>query len=170
MVWQGRSWELTVPGPTAARHFAAMGKSRGQDRVEPMLDLLDLLLGGEQMTVLEDGITDGAFPTTGFADLLTDATLHLSGRPLVAVVALSGSAVSQWSIIRGRLVRDGITNPLRDLPTLWALLDAVEWMILESKKDEKDTDDYWRSLYPAQRQFSDEDEAASAEAFFGAFG
>lgn len=170
MVWQGRSWELTVPGPTAARHFAAMGKARGSDAVGPMLDLLDLILGAEQVAVLEDGITDGQFPTRGFADLLTDATHHLSGRPLVAVVALSGSAVSQWSIIRGRLVRDGITNPLRDLPTLWALLDAVEWMILESKKDEKETDDYWRSLYPAETEWSDDEEAASAEAFFGAFG
>lgn len=170
LVWHGHEWELAVPGPTAARHLAALGKTRKMDAVAPMLALLDTIIGADQMHALEDGVHDGTFPPSAFPDLLGEAVQHLSGRPLQAAMALSSAAVSQWSIIRGRLVRDGIADPMRDLPTLWALLDAVEWMILESKKDEKDTAEYWRSLYPAQRQFSDEDEAASAEAFFGAFG
>lgn len=170
LVWHGHSWELAVPGPTAARHLAALAKARKHDAVEPMLATLETILGPDQVQVLEDGVNDGRFPPTAFPDLLGEAVTHLSGRPLQAVMALSSAAVSQWSIIRGRLVRDGIPNPLRTLPTLWALLDAVEWMILESKKDDKETADYWRSVYPAQRQWSDDDEAASAEAFFGAFG
>ena len=170
LVWHGHSWELAVPGPTAARHAAAMGKAKRQDAAAPMVALLEVILGPEQLADLEDGVNDGRFPPTAFPDLLTDAVKHLSGRPLRAVVALSRAAVSQWSIIRGRLVRDGVTNPLRDLPTLWALLDAVEGMILESKSDEKDTAEYWRSVYGADTQWDDEEEAAAADAFFGAFG
>lgn len=159
-----------MPGPTAARYLAALAKARKDDAVEPMLALLEILVGADQLQLLEDGIHDGRFPSTGCPDLLGEAVQHLSGRPLQAAIALSSAAVSQWSVIRGRLVRDGVPDPMRTLPTLWALLDSVEWMILESKKDDKDTAEYWRSLYPAQRQFSDEEEAASAEAFFGAFG
>lgn len=168
--WRGREWQLTVPGPTTARHLAALTRRKGIDATEPMLAMLTVILGPTQLEALEDGIATGLYPPSAFSDLLDTTIEHISGRPLRAVVALAGSAVSQWSIIRGRLVRDGIADPLRDLPTLWALLDAVEWMILESKKDDKETDAYWRQVYGPERGWSDADETASAEAFMTAFG
>lgn len=170
LAWHGHTWDLSVPGPTAARHLAALSTRRGMEATAPMLAILHLMLGQTQLDALEDGVADGRYPPDAFSDLLSAGVEHLSGRPLRAVIALSGSAVSQWSIIRGRLVRDGIADPLRELPTLWALLDAVEWMILESKKDEKETDAYWRSVYGPERGWSDDDETASADAFMDAFG
>lgn len=50
-------------------------------------------------------------------------------------------------MIRGRLVLAGITDPLRQLPTLFALLDVVETMILDGMTKEEERTRYWTRTY-----------------------
>lgn len=54
---------------------------------------------------------------------------------------------SNWSAIGTKLRLGGIGNPLKDLPTLSALLDVTENMMMESCKDEKERQMLQAKLY-----------------------
>lgn len=164
--WGGRRWTVAAPPPTAATAFIAYtGGQGGSDVID---DLAVLLLGEEQRDQIIEGMADGVI-SGSLKSLIEDAVEAGSGRPLKAVATLCAATVKSWSIIRARMVRSGIADPLRQLPSLWALIDVTESLILETKTDQKDRDDYMRQMYPATyNQFTDEESAASFAAFMGA--
>ena len=73
-----------------------------------------------------------------------------SARPWRTTVMLSSTTVNQWHTIRGRLIQKGIPDPLRQIRTLNALLDAVEAMLMEAAagQGEKELRELERQLYP----------------------
>ena len=73
-----------------------------------------------------------------------------SARPWRTTVMLASTTVNQWHTIRGRLIQKGIPDPLRQIRTLNALLDAVEAMLMESaaSQGEKELRELERQLYP----------------------
>ena len=67
--------------------------------------------------------------------------------------------MANWNAIRSRLIMAGITNPLRDLPDMYALIDVTEQMLLESFKEERDRERYWITTYkPIKGQSMAKDE------------
>ena len=107
-----------------------------------------------------------------FMRWLEDST----GKPFSAVSALSSVVVRSWNVVRGRLVMAGIPDPAAQITTLAALLDAVDVMIRESHKDEKDTAKYERAVYKPRvrtgeiqkpKGFEDDDMAAQAALLSG---
>lgn len=73
-----------------------------------------------------------------------------SARPWRTTVMLATTTVNQWHTIRGRLIQKGIPDPLRQIRTLNALLDAVEAMLMEAAagQGEKELQELERQLYP----------------------
>lgn len=65
------------------------------------------------------------------AALLRGTVTAGTGRPFRAVASLTVAAARHWRTLRGRLALAGVTDPLRQLPDLHALLDAVEALLLE---------------------------------------
>lgn len=80
-------------------------------------------------------------------DLVAGVLVVGTARPWRSTVGLSVSTVRQWSTIRGRLIEKGIPDPLRMLPSLTALLDVVEVMVLDSFEKKEDRDKWLRQLY-----------------------
>lgn len=104
-------------------------------------DYWEMLLGAihvEDRPALLQAMTIGALPGTAVGDMVEEWLEASTGYPISAVGALSGVVVNEWPMVRGRLVRGGVPDPLRQLPTLGALLGAVWDMMLEGCKDEKE--------------------------------
>lgn len=74
------------------------------------------------------------------------------GKPFSAVAALSISLVENWGMVRGRLITSGIPDPMGQIRSLGAMLDAVEFMIMEGHKDEKEREKYKRQVYRPRRK------------------
>lgn len=163
--WGGRRWTVTAPPPTAASDMISFAEGGGFSVID---DLVTLLLGEDQRDEIVEALADGTL-NGSLRDLIEEAVQAGSGRPLKAVATLCAATVKSWSIVRARMVRSGVADPLRQLPSLWALLDVTESLILESKQEQKDRDDYMRQMYPATyNRFSEEDSAAAFAAFINA--
>lgn len=170
--WQGRRWVARTPSPSAALVFARYAQAAKDDSATALDELLDLLIGPDQLDDLYEGIVDGSIEGS-LVDFVSEIVLASSGRPIRAVVSLSSMLLKSWSIVQGRLIRSGIASPMRDLASLWALLDVVESFVLETKTDEAARQSYLSAMYPSTaapgaKGWSDEEEAASWEAFTGA--
>ena len=86
--------------------------------------------------VVEDIALDALFPdgNTGTADPIIDVMYDIleacSPRPYWVDTLLCAVTAKQWHTVAGRLAKSGIVDPLRQLPSLSALLAAVEQLIL----------------------------------------
>lgn len=127
----GRSWTFREAAPVdALRVVQASGPS---DYWEMLLDALV----PSEAAVLGEAISAGALPGEAVSDMVQEWLETSTGLPISAVGSLSGTVVNQWPVIRGRLVRSGIPDPLTQVRTLGALLSVVWDMLLEGCKDEK---------------------------------
>lgn len=133
ITYGGHSWKLREAAPADA---LALVTSSGAG------DYWGLLVGavrGEDRIRLALALEMGALPGTAVGDMVEDWLEASTGYPISAVGALCGVVVNEWPMIRGRLVRGGIADPLREVRTLGALLSVVWDMMLEGCKDEKET-------------------------------
>lgn len=83
-------------------------------------------------------------------------------------------AAADWRTIEARLIMAGIADPLRMLPSMHAVLNVVELMLLETCEKASDREDMIRRLYrPIDDEvpagFSAAEQRASVEGFLGAF-
>lgn len=142
--WAGRTWEATELPPTAAGDVSRLASSDRQDQLPACVDILT----AARMDVEEivEHVAD-ADDDLDVLDLVAAVLVVGTARPWRSTVGLCRSTVTQWSTIRGRLIDKGIPDPLRTIPSLTALLDVVEVMILDSmdKKDEREK--FIRDLY-----------------------
>lgn len=142
--WAGREWVARDLPPSAAALVARLAATQPDTRMEATVDLV----AAAGIDVGE--VIDAAFDSDDdldVLDLVADVLRTGSARPWRTTVGLCRSTVSQWSSIRGRLIEKGIPDPLRSLPSLTALLDVVETMILDGAKDDKERDKILRDLY-----------------------
>lgn len=145
--WAGHTfspWELPT---TAASVVARLAKD---DREEQLSSILDL---AQAAGIEPADVIDALWDTDGDPDLLDFAAGVLrvgTARPWKSTVGLCISTTKQWSTIRGRLIDKGIPNPLDMLPSLTALLDVVEVMVLDSFEKKEDRERWHRDLYKSE--------------------
>ncbi|MDO4610966.1 MAG: hypothetical protein Q4B41_09985 [Corynebacterium sp.] len=143
--WAGRQWDTRPLLPAAAVHVARLGSRDHTRQITGVLGLVAAAgLDAREVTAAllvcpDDGVD--------LLDLAAGILREGTGRPWRTTVALAGAAVGQWSMIRGRLIMRGIGDPLRDLPSLTALLDVVEAMVLDGAEDEKERRRILSDLY-----------------------
>lgn len=145
VVWAGREWECRELPATAAGSVASLAASHRQDQLLAILGVLSAA-GVLIEEVVALGL-DSDDESLDFLDLVAEVLAVGSARPWRSTVGLCRSVVRQWSTIRGRLIEKGIADPLRALPSLTALLDVVEVMILDGMEKEEDRQRFLRDLY-----------------------
>lgn len=171
----GVEWFYTIPRPFAALILAQLSTKDEVARESAVYSYIDHVLLPESVGLLWDRALDvgDSFDLEDVAGLIEEIQGAYSSRPFHVDVALAATAVANWPMVRGRFVMNGIADPLRDLPNVYALLDAVELMILEGQEDEKARDRYWVKMYSpppgsiaskrVPRGWSREDELAGFE-------
>lgn len=143
MWWAGYEWHPVPLPPTAASQVAKLASKHRGDQLTACVDLLRRA-GLDVERVLD------ALASTDTGDILEFIAQILeddSPRPWKSTVGLCRSTVSQWHTIRGRLIDKGIPDPLRALPSLTALLDVVEIMLLDGMEKKEDRERFLRDLY-----------------------
>lgn len=146
----GRVWRYRLPRPHAAFWLGTLGRNVAADeRIDALVQYLEHVLHPADFDALMELAFDARHPfdLDEVGGLLAAVTEGGSARPYHVDTSLAGAAVENWTAIRGRLVTGGVPDPLRQLPTMYALLDAVEAMVLESHQDERERDRYWRRMY-----------------------
>lgn len=174
--YAGADWHYVLPRPFACMYLAGMGARDEDARAQALLGYLEHVLLPDSldqaMSMAMD--PDDLFDTAQLAQLIEEVQAAHSARPFFTDVNLAATAVAQWPQVRGRLVMAGVADPLRQLPTVYALLDATEAMILDGMGKEEEREAYWRRMYtpPAgslssqkrtPRGFSREEELAAFE-------
>ncbi|AJE32515.1 hypothetical protein B842_03310 [Corynebacterium humireducens NBRC 106098 = DSM 45392] len=142
--WAGRWWDPQELPPTAAGHVARLASSDPADYMPSCVAVLES--AGLDTAAVVDVVAD----MDGEPDVLdlVGAVLEVgTARPWRSTVGLCRTTVTQWSTIRGRLIDKGIPDPLRSLPSLTALLDVVEVMLLDSMEKQEDRERFLRDLY-----------------------
>lgn len=173
----GVEWSYTIPRPYACLYLAGMGAKDEDRRAQSLLGYLEHVLLPESLDVLLDKAMDprDLFDVAQLAQLIEEIQQAHSARPFFTDVNLAATAVAQWPQVRGRLVMSGVADPLRQLPTIYALLDAVEAMILDGMGKEEEREAYFRRMYTppvgsmakgrTPKGFSAEEEMAAFEAW-----
>lgn len=144
-MWAGRRWEPGDLPPAAALHVARLGSHVPQERLTATVAVLRD--AGICPGRVIDALLDSTDPDVDLLDLTGEVLRTGTGRPWRTTVSLAQVTVRQWSMIRGRLIQKGIPDPLRSLPSLTALLDAVETMILDGAEDDKERQRMLGDLY-----------------------
>lgn len=173
----GTRWAYRLPRPHAAALLCGMGDKDDVVRMESLQGYIEHVLMPESVDVMwERAFTTGdPFDVEDMAALIEAIQGRHSARPFHVDVSLSATAVKNWHSVRGRLVMAGVSDPLKSLPNIYALLDAVEAMILDGMGKEEDRDRYFRKLYApppgssakgvVPKGFSAEEELAAFEAW-----
>lgn len=145
----GTRWHYRVPSPYAAVLLATLSTNDPDARSSSVYAYVEHVLLPESLDVLWDKAMDpeDPFDLEDVAGLIEEIQGAYSSRPFHVDVSLSATAVAHWPSIRGRLVMSGVTDPLRGLPNVYALLDVVETMILEGMRDEQERERYWVRAY-----------------------
>lgn len=144
--WGGKQWHPTDLPPSAANTVALLASSVREDQLSATVDVL--AQAGVSVESVIECVTD-ADDDFDILDLVASVLAVGTARPWRSTVGLCRSTVTQWSTIRGRLIDKGIPDPLRSLPSLTALLDVVEIMILDSMEKKEDREKFLRELYRA---------------------
>ena len=150
--YEGREWVFETPTPALALSVRKLQDVSGMALAQALQDLLmDWMLLDDWVDFFTD-LRNGRLPDDALPELFMRWLEEATGKPFSAVGALSSVAVRSWNVVRGRLVMAGIPDPARQLRTLAALLDAVDVMIREGHKNEKETAKYEREVYrPRQK-------------------
>jgi hypothetical protein len=108
----------------------------------------------------------------GLADvnlLLRQIATTGTARPYPAVATLAHLATEHWRLIRARLIRAGIADPLKQLPDMHAILDVAEDIWTENMTT-AERDKFYFGLYKPEPKaappgFSEEETMSSFAAF-----
>ena len=135
------------PSPLPATSASVVAQLAQDDREKQLSTILEI---AEIANVDSDDVVDALWDSEHEVDLLDFAAGVLrvgTARPWRSTVGLCVSTVRQWSTVRGRLIEKGVADPLRMLPSLTALLDVVEVMVLDSFDKQEDRERWQRDLY-----------------------
>lgn len=142
--WAGRQWEAAPLPASAAAVVAQLAEDDAPVQMSAVLRV------AEAAGIGEEGVLDALWEAEDepvLLDLAAGVLAVGTARPWRSTVGLSVSTVRQWSTIRGRLIEKGVPDPLRALPSLTALLDVVEVMVLDSFEKDEDRQRWLRELY-----------------------
>lgn len=129
---------------TAAQYVAALNTRDAEEQLSACFDIV--VAAGLDW----EAVQEAAFNADNdILDLVGDILEVWSARPWKSSVMLAVVAVKQWHTIRGRLIDKGIGDPLGEIPSLEALLDVIEVMLMDGAKDDDDRARLQRELYPS---------------------
>ena len=146
--WAGQWWHPQELAPGAAAAVARLASSDQQEVLPAAAEVL--AAAGLDVGLVVDAATamgGDADADLDLLDLVAGVLRTGSARPWRSTVGLCRITVTQWSTIRGRLIDKGVPDPLRQLPSLTALLDVVEVMLLDSMEKQEDRDRFLADLY-----------------------
>lgn len=141
--WAGRRWQAHELPVWSASAVARLASSDQKDQLPACVAILEA--AGVDTGAVVDAVTD-ADDEPDILDFVAELLRVGTARPWRATVGLCRTTTTQWSTIRGRLIDKGIPDPLRSIPSLTALLDVVEVMILDSM-EKKEREKFLRDLY-----------------------
>lgn len=145
VIYGGRVFRPVELPTWAALHVSALSTTDQDEQLDAMLGII------EAAGISWDAWADASFEADETPLEMVGAVLEAwSSRPWRTTVMLSHIAVTQWSSVRGRLIQKGIPDPMRQIPSMNALLDAVEGMLMETAaaKGEDEVKNLERALYP----------------------
>lgn len=147
--FMGSRWFYQLPRPHCAAMLAGMASKDDQERFNGLWGYIHHVLMPESLDLLVARAMDEGdqFDVDHMAGLIEEVQQQHSSRPFHVDVSLSATAVQSWPSVRGRLVMSGVADPLQQLPNLYALLDAVEAMVLEGMQKEEDRERYFSRVY-----------------------
>lgn len=141
-----RDWEFSSPGPAVALRIHELAGMSPNDQYLEIVDIVVEHLSDDD-AVWFDARGKYELPEDAPAELLIEWLEAATGKPFSAVAALSSALVESWAQVRGRLITSGIPEPMVQIRQLGSMLDAVEFMILESHKDDKERARYRQKVY-----------------------
>ena len=133
----GESMVYRLPRPRAALWLAAMAEPSGSisTKSPAMVEFLVHTLGPHEAgELLVDALME-RYDMDDIAGVVYDILGAGSPRKYWQDTFLARVAVANWPLVRGQLILRGIPDPMKQLPTLFALLDAVEAVYLEHADD-----------------------------------
>lgn len=152
----GSTWRFRPPPPLTARHLSTISRPSvpADERAESIYRFLRIVLAPESLDQLEDRTWDhdDSFDIDELSELVKALVTAGSDRPYPVVAQLCVAAAVNWTTVRAKLVMAGTPDPLRQLPTVYALCDVVELMILQSLKDDKEREEWRRRTYMPSAQ------------------
>lgn len=135
VVWARR------PAPRSAATLAAITRPgiSTQARIGLMGRFVNEHLGDEQFDELLDAMMDGDLPDDTMGRVSRALCRWGTARPYAAVTNLTAITGQHWRIIRQHLLANGVVDPML-LPSLHALLDVTEQMVIESMQGRSEAD------------------------------
>lgn len=145
IVFGGVQFQPKELGSGAAFYVAGLNTQDEEQQLETIYSII--LLAGIDWDDWADASLNA---DETMLDMVKEILELWSARPWRTTVMLAATTVNQWHTIRGRLIQKGIPDPLRQIPTMNALLDAVEAMLMEAaaSQGEKELQQLERQLYP----------------------
>lgn len=144
--YDGTVWRFLAPGTAVALDLIHLQDNEG-DAYSTMMGLLMDHMVLDDWILFYDDLIRGDLPDDAMPEMVMLWLEEATGKPMSAVGALANVYVKSWGMVRGRLVMAGIPDPARQITSLAAMLDAIDVMIREGHKDEKETAKYEREVY-----------------------
>lgn len=142
----GLAWIMSAPDASLAGAVGRL-KTAGSGAGDIIAGLLaDAMTADEWGRLIDELESNEDLPDDYLLELFYCWLEEWSGKPATAVLGLCQILVENWGMVRGKLVLSGIPDPVRQVPLL-ALLDAVEVLVRETHKDEKESQRFTRELY-----------------------
>lgn len=168
----GREWIFHAPGFSVAEALYDLGKSSG-DAGRVVWGLVAEFMDDDSWIAMQSLLSEPENElesSGGVIELFYRWLEEATGKPFNAVAALSQGLIQNWGKVQGRLVLAGIPDPKAMVPYP-ALLDALDMMIREGHKDEKETRRYESQVFKPRvkngtiskpKGFEEDDMAAQA--------
>lgn len=151
--YEGRGWRMETPTPAFALSVRRIGDMNGRELVAEIRGLVMEAMTLDDWCEFHRLERVGELPDDAVPEIFMRWLETACGKPMSAVVTLCHIMVRSWPMVRGRLVTSGVTDPLGQIKTLAAMLDAVEFMVREGHTDEKQAQKWEREVYrPRARQ------------------
>ena len=124
------------------------------ERGEALIRLVRLHTRDGQYARLMYGMVNDDLPPDAVRRVARAIATYGTARPYTAVVELSGVTGHHWSRLRAKIIGFGIADPMT-LPTLHALLDVTEAMVVEvlshDKNAKRKVDEFYDAVYAPER-------------------
>lgn len=145
--YDGSLWRLLPPGTAVALDLVRMQDADSREVQDTLIGLLIDHMHVDDWIEFYSALTGGGLPDDALPELVMLWLEEATGKPMSAVGALSNVYVKSWDIVRGRMVMAGVPDPSRQIVLLADMLSAIDVMIREGHKDEKESAKYQREVY-----------------------
>jgi len=147
------------PAPRAAAALAMSANRRlpAERSAGHLIRFVTDHLADDDYERLLDAMMEGRAPHDTVGRVARAVATWGTARPYLAVATLAAVTAQHWRLVRNHLIDHGIPDPLTRLPSLHALLDVTEHIVLESFSGEKPAEAkrrrtaFLNSLYAPER-------------------